>query len=131
LKFCLKNIVFYFKIIGIPTANYSDEVVDKLPNCFQQGVYMGYAQLDNDPIIYKMVMSIGTNPYYNNHKKTMETHIMHQFNKDLYGSILKTVLVGYIRPMKNFSNISKIHFINNNNNKYLTFMIIHTHLKMN
>jgi riboflavin kinase len=58
------------KQLGIPTANYPDEVVEKLPECFNQGVYFGYAQVENGPV-YKMVMSIGTNPYYNNEKKTM------------------------------------------------------------
>ncbi len=58
------------KELGIPTANYPDEVVDKLPDYFNQGVYYGWAQVDNGPV-YKMVMSIGTNPYYNNQKKTM------------------------------------------------------------
>ena len=58
------------KDIGVPTANFDNEVVEKLPEYFQQGVYYGWAQVDNGPV-YKMVMSIGNNPYYNNEKKTM------------------------------------------------------------
>jgi hypothetical protein len=58
------------KDLGIPTANFSQEVVDKLPENFDQGVYYGYAKVDNQPIS-NMVMSIGTNPHYNNIKKTM------------------------------------------------------------
>ena len=58
------------KQLGIPTANYPDEIVEKLPECFTQGVYYGWAQVDDGPV-YKMVMSIGYNPYYNNEKKTM------------------------------------------------------------
>lgn len=58
------------KDLGMPTANYSDEVVDKLPTEFKQGVYYGWAQIDNGNV-YKMVMSIGNNPFYDNEKKTM------------------------------------------------------------
>lgn len=56
--------------LNIPTANYSDDIVDRLPEDYAQGVYYGYGQINNGPI-YKMVMSIGTNPYYNNERKTM------------------------------------------------------------
>jgi riboflavin kinase len=58
------------KELGIPTANFPNEVVENLPTSFDQGVYYGWAQVDNGPV-YKMSMSIGTNPYYKNEKKTM------------------------------------------------------------
>lgn len=41
------------KELGIPTANYSNNVVDKLPDCFNQGVYYGWAQVENGPV-YKV-----------------------------------------------------------------------------
>jgi riboflavin kinase len=52
-----------------------------------------------------MVMSIGDNPYYKNEKKTMETYVMHQFPEDFYGSNLKTVMLGFIRPMTSFHSL--------------------------
>jgi riboflavin kinase len=58
------------KQLGVPTANLPDDVVDQLPAEYNQGVYYGWAQVDNGDI-FKMVMSIGTNPYYNNEKRTM------------------------------------------------------------
>lgn len=58
------------KQLGIPTANYPESVVEKLPCGFDNGVYFGWAKVDDCPV-YKMVMSIGNNPYYNNEKKTM------------------------------------------------------------
>lgn len=36
-----------------------------------------------------------------------ETHIMHVFKEDFYGSELKVVMLGYIRPEKNFSSLGK------------------------
>ncbi len=58
------------KQLGIPTANFPTEVVDNLPEEYKEGVYYGWAQVDNGPV-YKMVMSIGKNPYFNNEKRTI------------------------------------------------------------
>lgn len=58
------------KELGIPTANFPDSLVDVLPEEYKSGVYYGWAQVDNGPV-YRMVMSIGNNPYYNNTKRTM------------------------------------------------------------
>ena len=55
-----------------------------------------------------MVLSIGDNPYYKNEKKTMETYVMHQFPEDFYGSNLKTVMLGFIRPMTSFHSLGSI-----------------------
>ncbi|XP_054272763.1 putative riboflavin kinase [Macrosteles quadrilineatus] len=95
------------KELGIPTANYSDEVVESLPESIQTGVYYGWAQVDQSPV-HKMVMSIGWNPFYNNTKKSMETHIMHKFDGDLYDCNLKTIMLGYIRPERSFNSLDEL-----------------------
>lgn len=95
------------KELGIPTANFSEEVVEKLPVAIQGGVYYGWANVDDGPV-YQMVMSIGNNPYYKNEKRSMETHIIHTFGEDFYGSMLKVVMLGFIRPMKNFSSLDEL-----------------------
>lgn len=41
-----------------------------LPGDFTCGVYYGWASVDRGPV-YKMVMSIGWNPQYENEKKSM------------------------------------------------------------
>jgi len=51
-------------------ANYEEDVVEKLPSEFECGIYCGWASVGNGPV-YKMVMSVGFNPFYNNTKKTM------------------------------------------------------------
>ena len=38
-----------------------------------------------------------------------ETHIMHKFKEDFYGSELSVVVLGYIRPEKSFSSLGKYH----------------------
>ena len=92
------------KQLGIPTANYPDDVVDSLPVEYKQGVYYGWAQVDAGPV-YKMVMSVGKNPFYNNTKRTMETYVMHTFDEDFYGSILRVLIIDYIRPMSNYNSL--------------------------
>ncbi|CAF1204379.1 unnamed protein product [Adineta ricciae] len=54
-------------------ANLDEATVEKLPTSIDQGVYYGWAQLltKTDSEVYKMVTSIGTNPFYNNTKKTI------------------------------------------------------------
>ncbi|KAI8124753.1 putative riboflavin kinase [Lucilia cuprina] len=95
------------KELGIPTANYPLEVVKSLPDCFKPGVYFGWANIDNGPV-YKMVMSIGWNPFYDNKEKSIETHILHEFNRDLYGCLLKVCIVGYLRPEQNFKSLEDL-----------------------
>ncbi|XP_076029358.1 riboflavin kinase isoform X2 [Oratosquilla oratoria] len=95
------------KELGIPTANFPEAVVEKLPEDISTGIYFGWANVDDGPI-YKMVMSIGWNPYYKNSKKSMETHILHTFDQDFYGSQLRVAMLGYVRPEKNFKSLDEL-----------------------
>lgn len=58
------------KKLGIPTANYSQEVVDNLPESLENGIYFGYGSVAGGTV-YPMVMSIGWNPTYQNKKRSM------------------------------------------------------------
>lgn len=95
------------KQLGIPTANFPAEVVDRLPKELECGVYYGWAAVDDGPV-HKMVLSVGWNPYYKNERKSMETHIMHQFDSDFYGCILRIAILGYLRPERNFTSIDEL-----------------------
>lgn len=95
------------KDLGIPTANFPLEVVNDLPAEVNTGVYFGFAAVDKGNI-HKMVMSIGWNPFYKNEKKSMETHILHKFESDFYGKELCIVILGYIRPEKNFGSLDEL-----------------------
>ncbi|XP_014255852.1 putative riboflavin kinase [Cimex lectularius] len=95
------------KELGIPTANYSDEVVRSLPTDLETGVYGGWAQVDGGHV-HKMVMSVGWNLFYNNKEKTMEIHILHPFDKPFYGAEMKVCVVNYIRPMTDFSSVDEL-----------------------
>ncbi|CAH2078366.1 unnamed protein product [Thlaspi arvense] len=100
------------KVLGIPTANlstkdYADDLVEH-----PSGVYFGWAGLATRGV-FKMVMSIGWNPYFNNTEKTIEPWLLHDFAEDFYGEELRLIIVGYIRPEANFSSleslVAKIH----------------------
>lgn len=95
------------KELGIPTANFPLDVVQSLPSDFVTGVYYGWANVDGGDV-YKMVMSVGWNPFYENKQKSMETHILNEYNRDLYGCILKVIIVGYLRPEKNFDSLEAL-----------------------
>ncbi|VDL94462.1 unnamed protein product [Schistocephalus solidus] len=58
------------KELGTPTANMSEDVIEKLPSTMPTGVYAGWAQVDDGPV-YKMVMSLGWNPFYKNKRKSL------------------------------------------------------------
>ncbi|XP_022886311.1 bifunctional riboflavin kinase/FMN phosphatase isoform X1 [Olea europaea var. sylvestris] len=100
------------KVLGIPTANLSTEGYSAILSEHPSGVYFGWAGLPTRGV-YKMVMSIGWNPYFDNSEKTIEPWLLHDFNEDFYGEELRLAIVGYIRPEANFpsldSLVAKIH----------------------
>ncbi|XP_003706700.1 riboflavin kinase isoform X2 [Megachile rotundata] len=111
---CTKNLPYFLsglvvrgfgrgsKALGIPTANLEDKVVSTLPDNFNTGVYYGWASVDGN--VHKMVASVGWNPFYKNEKKTVEVHLLHKFEKDFYGSQIKVIFLGYIRPEQDFTS---------------------------
>ncbi|KAL1461471.1 hypothetical protein WDU94_013364 [Cyamophila willieti] len=96
------------KELGIPTANMCSEAVKSLPENFDPGVYYGWAKLSNNPTVYKMVMSIGWNPFYKNKTKSMEVHIIHEFGCDLYDLTLSVCVLGYSRPEMDFNSLEEL-----------------------
>ncbi|XP_029039892.1 riboflavin kinase [Osmia bicornis bicornis] len=94
------------KSLGIPTANLEDKVVEALPDDFNTGVYYGWASIDGN--VYKMVASIGWNPFYKNEKKTIEVHFLHKFENDFYGKLIKVTFLGYIRPQQDYTSVEEL-----------------------
>ncbi|XP_074073220.1 LOW QUALITY PROTEIN: uncharacterized protein LOC141508464 [Macrotis lagotis] len=92
------------KQLGIPAANFPEQVVANIPCDLSPGIYYGRASVGNGDV-HKMVLSIGWNPHYKNTKKSMETHMIHTFKDDFYGEMHSIVITGYIRPEKNFSSL--------------------------
>lgn len=96
------------KQLGCPTANLScddlgGQVLLELPT----GIYCGFATVDGQGP-YKAVTSIGWNPYFDNKEKTVEPHLLHDFDADFYGSTIKLVLCCHLRPELNFNSLEDL-----------------------
>ncbi|KAH9822975.1 hypothetical protein DFH28DRAFT_945721 [Melampsora americana] len=91
------------KELNCPTANLDikdlkEEVVKRFE---ENGIYFGFCKVMKDEYldrIFQMVMSIGFNPVYGNEFKTMEVHVMFEFDDDFYHEEIKVMVLGYIRP---------------------------------
>jgi riboflavin kinase len=66
------------KTLGTPTANFEQSIVDLLPADLPKGIYFGWAQVNRSPV-YKMVTSIGWNPYFGNQVKSMVSFYVKYF----------------------------------------------------
>ncbi|KAL5996769.1 hypothetical protein ACLOJK_007689 [Asimina triloba] len=95
------------KVLGIPTANLSAENFSDILSGHTSGVYFGWAGLSTRGI-FKTVMSIGWNPYFDNTEKTIEPWLLHDFDEDFYGEELRLAIVGYIRPEANFPSLEAL-----------------------
>ena len=72
------------------------------------GIYLGWASIGTSRQVYKMVMSIGYNPYYKNTDKTIEPWLLHTFEQDFYDQELRLLVCGYIRPEANFDSLEDL-----------------------
>ena len=54
------------------------------------------------------VMSVGWNPFYNNTTKSMETHLIHDFEEDFYDAVLRVSIVGRLRGEKNYESLQDL-----------------------
>ncbi|CAF1084563.1 unnamed protein product [Rotaria magnacalcarata] len=98
------------KELNCPTANLDASSIENLPVEIDEGVYFGWAQFltNNNNELYKLVASVGTNPFYKCKVKTLEAHLMHNFETDFYGEKLKIVLLGEIRKMTSFKDANEL-----------------------
>jgi len=74
-------------------ANLPQEALEQLPAQFEAGIYFGWASIDGAGP-YKMVASVGWNPFYDNKTRTVEPHLLHEFARDFYGAEIRLVMTG-------------------------------------
>ncbi|KAF2862240.1 riboflavin kinase [Piedraia hortae CBS 480.64] len=58
--------------------------------------------------VYPMVMSIGWNPFYKNEVRSVEVHIMHDFETDFYGEHMNLCILAFIRPELDYVSKEKL-----------------------
>ncbi len=90
------------RTIGFPTANI--EINDDLliPN---NGIYVTKVYVHND--VYYGATNIGYNPTVNGDKLSIETNIL-EFEKDIYGQIIKIEFLERIRDEKKFNSLEEL-----------------------
>ncbi len=108
-EFCVKGTVVEGNKIGrtinFPTANiiYPKDIIE-IPN----GVYKAEVELADGRKI-KSIANFGKKPTVNNtDKKTLETHILNNFNENIYGQNIKVYFSKFIRAEKKFNNIEEL-----------------------
>jgi len=106
------------KELQIPTANIPIAGLS-VGGCadIDSGVYFGFASLDLPTTttdttttttttmtqkVFPMVMSIGWNPFYKNTVRSVEVHIIREFEEDFYGVEMRLVILGWIRPQLDY-----------------------------
>lgn len=92
--------------LGFPTANLSMIDLGEKGSILETGIYYGIAFLNSQE--YKTVISVGWNPFYKNVEKTVEAYLLHKFEEDFYGSQIKLVIYGYLRPEANFDSVGEL-----------------------
>ena len=90
------------RTIGFPTVNLDYNRQYILP---KGGVY--YTVVEYDNVMYKAITNIGYNPTVEGGKLSVETHILN-FDKQIYGEVIKINFVSRIRDEIKFNNIDKL-----------------------
>lgn len=88
--------------LGIPTANIAPPSEMATPG---DGIYAAYAHLDDRKM--KAAVSIGTNPTFGGHDRTIEPFIL-DFDGNLYGSTLQLEFVRRLRDQVKFDSVDSL-----------------------
>lgn len=55
-----------------------------------------------------MCCSLGHNPFYENNNRSLEVHILHQFEDNFYDNQLRVAICGRIREEKEYANVTAL-----------------------
>jgi len=91
------------RTLGFPTANLNIEEDYKLIP--KKGVYLISTQLDNK-VVFGM-MNIGVKPTLDLKKETIEVNLFN-WNKNLYGKVIKVFVMEYLRDEKKFDSLNDL-----------------------
>lgn len=59
-------------------------------------------------MVYPVVLSIGYNPFYKNHTRSIEVHVLHKFTEDFYDSHMRVLVAGWIREEKDYDGVEAL-----------------------
>ncbi|ANQ09278.1 Riboflavin kinase / FAD synthase family protein [Plasmodium coatneyi] len=92
------------KYLNIPTANISYSNLTSTD--IMPGIYFGISRLKKK--IYKTVVSIGYNPFFENKHITIEAFLYYKTNTLFYDEDIHLIIVGILRSESNFSYFSHL-----------------------
>lgn len=96
------------KELGIRTANLdANSLSGRLAEAVT-GIFLGWAAVEGQQGVHKMVMSVGYNPHYGNKEKTAEPWLLTGFEQDFYGKELRLLVCGYIRAEAAFVSLEAL-----------------------
>ena len=90
--------------IGFPTLNLDLPQTILVPS---RGVYVVKVTVDGK--VYGGVANIGCKPTFKSDQvSNVEVHIFDDFNRDIYGQVVKVEFIHYLRPEQTFNNINQL-----------------------
>ncbi|CXI67593.1 riboflavin kinase / FAD synthase family protein, putative [Plasmodium berghei] len=92
------------KYLNIPTANIFNANLTEAD--IMPGIYFGISKLKHK--IYKTVVSIGYNPYFQNKHITIEAFLYYKTNNLFYDENIELIIVGILRSESNFYELSHL-----------------------
>ncbi|MDD3923478.1 MAG: bifunctional riboflavin kinase/FAD synthetase [Erysipelotrichaceae bacterium] len=91
------------KKLNFPTANIEYISNQSLPKI---GVYIGQVKVKDH--IYSAMINVGNNPtFYNDHKITIEAHILN-FSEDIYDIDIRVIFLSYLREEIKFDSADQL-----------------------
>ncbi len=90
--------------MGFPTINVKLPEGKLLPAF---GVYMGYADIEGDPLRHKCVLNLGMKPTVGSEYPTLEAHLP-DFDGDVYGKSARVSFVARIRGERKFASVEEL-----------------------
>lgn len=89
--------------VGIPTVNQNPPPEFVTP---KYGVYASYVYVNSKR--YEAITNVGTRPTVGGDYKNFETHIIGGFSEELYGQIVRTELLDFVRCEQKFDNLQQL-----------------------
>ena len=91
------------RALGFPTANLDAEQAGEVP---ADGVYAGWLMVEGKRL--PAAISVGTNPHFDGHVRTIEAHVLGRSDLNLYGQDVSVEFVKMLRPMRSFDSLEQL-----------------------
>lgn len=89
--------------VGVPTVNQNPPTEFVTPKC---GVYASFVYVNGKR--YEGITNVGTRPTVGGDYKNFETHIIGGFNEEIYGQVVRTELLDFVRCEQKFDNLQQL-----------------------